>query len=48
MKRILLVLLVLIEVHCIMAQTTIVCNAEGELPRLLEEKELSCRMEYTY
>ena len=38
MKRILFVLLVLIEVHCVVAQTTIVCNAEGELPRLLEEK----------
>lgn len=38
MKRILFVLLVLIEAHCIVAQTTIVCNAEGELPGLLTEK----------
>ena len=38
MKRNLLLLLVLCMVHNIMAQTVIVCNTEGELPKLLSEK----------
>lgn len=38
MKRNLLLLLVLCMVHNIMAQTTIVCNTEGDLPGLLAEK----------
>ena len=38
MKRNLLLLLVLCMVHNIMGQTVIVCNTEGELPKLLSEK----------
>ena len=38
MKRDLLLLLVLCMVHNIMGQTVIVCNTEGELPKLLSEK----------
>ena len=38
MKRNLLTLLMILVMHSIMAQTTIVCNAEGELPQLLSEK----------
>lgn len=38
MKRNLLTLLMMLALQSIMAQTTIVCNAEGELPQLLSEK----------
>ena len=38
MKRNLLTLLMMLALQGIMAQTTIVCNAEGELPQLLSEK----------
>ena len=38
MKRNLLTLLMILVMHSIMAQTTIVCNAEGELPHLLQKK----------
>ncbi|MBR5847829.1 MAG: hypothetical protein IKY72_08580 [Bacteroidaceae bacterium] len=38
MKRNLLLLLVLCMAHNIMGQTVIVCNTEGELPKLLSEK----------
>lgn len=38
MKRNLLTLLMMLALQSIVAQTTIVCNAEGELPQLLSEK----------
>lgn len=38
MKRNLLTLMMMLALQSIMAQTTIVCNAEGELPQLLSEK----------
>ena len=38
MKRNLLILLMMLAMQSIMAQTVIFCNAEGELPQLLSEK----------
>lgn len=38
MKRCLLTLMMMLALQSIMAQTTIVCNAEGELPHLLQKE----------